>query len=112
MHAHTTSLHEKGINYKEGRALLSWVQTEEWCTPAPRLPPFTSCASNSLFSGHSVGILALFTEGRFVVLDLPGEMALVSTSVLLRGKGDGSWVLPCGMQRASFYTHGFSHLQL
>lgn len=37
---------------------------------------------------------------------------LVSISASLRGKGDGSWVIPCSMQRASLYAPIFSHLQL
>lgn len=73
MNIHATSLKEKGINYKEGRALLSGVQTEERWTPAPRLPRSTSCASNSLFPGHSVDdILVLFIKGHFCSVGFAG----------------------------------------
>lgn len=38
--------------------------------------------------------------------------SLVGTSALLRGEGDGIWVVPCGTQRASLYAPGLSHLRL
>lgn len=65
MNVHTTSLNEKGINYKEGGNFLGCVQAEEWCTPAPRLPHSTSYASNSLFPGDGVDILILLIKGHF-----------------------------------------------
>lgn len=38
--------------------------------------------------------------------------ALVSTSALLHGEGDGIRVIPCGTQRTSLYAPGLSHLRL
>ena len=37
---------------------------------------------------------------------------LVSISALLRGKGDGSWAIPCSVQRTSLYAPSFCHLWL
>lgn len=72
MNVHTTSLNEKGINYKEGGALLSWIQTEKWCCPAPSLPLSSSCASNSLFPGQNFDILVLLIKGHFCSVGFTG----------------------------------------